>query len=94
MRFRLPLVTAAVLLAVPVAVMVASETSELVNAPSSGSEHPNVGDKAPHKEGKEGFDGTQGLPSDEEGLLALGLAAVIAASTAVVIRRRNRMSSY
>jgi len=95
MRFRLHLVTAAALLTFLVAPpALASEASAPASASPSGESHerPNVGDKPPHENG---FGESRGVLNDEEGLLALGLAFVIGASTAiVVIRRRNKQSLY
>lgn len=62
------------------------ETSEVGETP----QRPNVGDDAPggHELGEE-----RNVLTDETGLIALGLAALIGAATAILVMRARRKSS-
>lgn len=68
----------------------AGTPSPASNEPNDIQNRPNVGDDAPRSHE---FGETRNLLSDEAGLIALALAAVLGAAAAILVMRARRKSS-
>jgi len=74
----------------PAATIEASLPTSATPSPSQSQDKPNVGDDTP--KGFE-FEKHENFLTDESGLIALGLAALIGVGTAVLVKRTRRKSS-